>query len=304
MAIFKPMKQFVLFILLCPLLLAAQDKNHRFENDTLYTSSGFKIYKGQTLHFGKTANDFIGFRYINLKNVRAASVENNSAVVKELSDYGFSPTGSATINIKAAIFYRDGSKGVISFRLAFDLAIGSRLPGTSSELIVPEVYRISKEQAMATNRPAFADDTLYTSSGFKIYKDQVLQFGATTGSGGRFRYVNIITGITHHSLENRQLRVKELKGFSISILGNAYITIIGTLIIKNTDRMDIEIHMAFDHAIENIPGIPSELVVPDEFRDRLRKDPQAEIKRVEEFYLSNKISKETYEAIRKKLLAQ
>ncbi len=68
--------------------------------------------------------------------------------------------------------------------------------------------------------------------------------------------------------------------------------------------MDIEIHMAFDHAIENIPGIPSELVVPDEFRDRLRKDPQAEIKRVEEFYLSNKISKETYEAIRKKLLAQ
>ena len=68
--------------------------------------------------------------------------------------------------------------------------------------------------------------------------------------------------------------------------------------------MDIEIHLAFDHAIENIVGIPSELVVPDEFRNRLKKDPQAEMKRLEEFYLNNKITKEEFEAIRKKLLAQ
>ncbi len=299
------MKQFVLFILFCPLLLAAQDNSHRFENDTLYTSSGFKIFKGQTLHFGKTANDFIGFRYIHLKNdVRAGSLENNAVVVKELSKYGLSPTGSATIHVTAAIVYKDGSKGTVSFSLAFELAIGSRLPGTSSELIVPEAFSISKEQAIAMNKPAFADDTLYTSSGFKIYKGQLLQFGATTGNRGRFRYVNIITGITHHSLENRQLRVKELKGFGISILGNAYITIIGTLIIKNTDRMDIEIHLAFDHAIENIPGVPSELVVPDEFRSRLKKDTKAEMKRLEDFYLNNKITKEAFEAIRKKLLAQ
>jgi hypothetical protein len=299
------MKQFLLFMLLCPLLLAAQDKTHRFENDTLYTSCGFKIYKGQTLHFGKTANDFIGFRYISLKNdVRAGSLENNAVVVKELSKYGLSPTGSASIHVTAAIVYKDGSKGTVNFSLAFDLAIGSRLPGISSELIVPEAFRISKEQAIAMHRPAFTEDTLYTSCGYKIYKGLVLQFGKTTGNRGRFRYVNIITGITHHSLENRQLRVKELKGFGISILGNAYITIIGTLIIKNTDRMDIEIHLAFDNAIENIPGVPSELVVPDEYRNRLKKDTQAEMKRLEEFYLNNKITKEEFEAIRKKLPGQ
>ena len=216
------MKQFVLLILLCPLLLAAQDKNHRFENDTLYTSSGFKIYKGQTLRFGKTANDFIGFRYISKISVRAGLLENNAVVVKSLSNYGFSPTGSATIYVKADIVYKDGSKGAIAFSLAFDRAIGSRLPGTSSELIVPEAFRISNEQAFAMNKPAFTDDTLYTSCGFKIYKDQVLQFGKPTGNRGRFRYVNIITDITHHSLENRQLRVKELKAFGISVLGNAY----------------------------------------------------------------------------------
>jgi len=298
------MKQFLLFILLCPLLLVAQVKNHRFENDTLYTSSGFKIYKGQILKFGKTANDFIGFRYISKISVRAGLLENNAVVVKSLSDYGLSPTGSATITVKADIVYKDGSRGTIVFSLAFDLAIGSRLPGTSSELIVPEAYRISKEQAIAMNKPAFADDTLYTSCGFKIYKGQVLQFGTTTGNRGKFRYVNIITGITHHSLEDRQLRVKELKAFGLSVLGNAYITIIGTLIVNNADRMDIEIHLAFDHAIENIPGVPSELVVPDEFRNRLRKDTQAEMKRLEEFYLNNKITKEEFEAIRKKLLEQ
>jgi hypothetical protein len=299
------MKQFVFFLLLCPLLLAAQEKTHRFENDTLYTSCGFKIYKGQTLRFGKTANDFIGFRYISLKNgVQAGSLEDNSVVVKKLSNYGFSPTGSATIIVTAAIVYKDGSKGTISFDLAFDLAIGSRLPGTISELIVPEEFRITKEQAIAINKPAFTDDTLHTSCGYKIFKGQVLQFGKTTGNRGRFRYVNIITDITYHSLENRQLRVKELKAFGISVLGNAYITIIGTLIIKNTDRMDIEIHLAFDHAIENIAGIPSELIVPDEFRNRLKKDPEAEVKRIENLYLNNTITKEEFEAIRKKLLAQ
>ena len=291
------MKQFVLLILLCPLLLAAQDKKHRFENDTLYTSSGFKIYKGQTLRFGKTANDFIGFRYISKISVRAGLLENNTVVVKSLSNYGFSPTGSATIYVKADIVYKDGSKGAIAFSLAFDLAIGSRLPGTSSELIVPEAFLINKEQAIALHKPAFIEDTLYTSCGFKIYKGQVLQFGKTTGNRGRFRYVNIITDITHHSLENRQLRVKELKGFGISTLGNAYITVIGTLLVNNTDRMDIEIHLAFDHAIENIPGIPSELIVPDEYRNRLKKDIQSEIKRLEEFYLNNKITKEEFEAL-------
>ena len=299
------MKQFVLLILFCPLMLSAQEKKHRFENDTLYTSCGFKIYKGQTLHFGKTANDFIGFRYISLKNeVHAASLENNSVVVNELSKYGLSPTGSASINVTAAIVYKDGSKGTVNFSLAFDLAIGSRLPGISSEVIVPEKFRISKEQAIAMNKPAFSEDTLHTSCGFKIYKSQVLQFGKTTGKRGNFRYVNIKTDITHHSLQNRQLRVKELKAFGISVLGNAYITVIGTLLINNADRMDIEIHLAFDHAIENILGIPSELVVPDEFRNRLKINTETEVKRLESLFRNNTITKEEFEMIRKKLLVQ
>lgn len=262
------MKLCFVFLIFCPLISVAQQKTHRFENDTLYTSSGFKIYKGQTLQFGKINNDWIGYRYIDIKNgIPDASIENRTVVVKELWKYGYSPTGSATIHVKAAIVYKDGSKGVISFSLAFDLAIGRGLPGLSNELIVPDEFRITKAEAIVMNKPAFENDTLYTSSGYKIFKGMVLQFGKPTGNRGRFRYVNIRTDITHHSLENRQVRVKELKEFGISVLGNAYITIIGTLIVKNTDRMDIELHMAFDHAIENLEGAPGELIVPDEFRN-------------------------------------
>lgn len=300
------MKQFLLlsFPLFYASFIFAQEKKHRFENDTLYTSSGFKIYKGQTLQIANKANDFIGFKYISKLSTLVTSLENNSVVVKELSGYGFSPTGSAIINVRGSIIYRDGSKGMVSFTLAFDLAIGTRLPGSKSELIIPEEYRISKEEAMTINRPALIDDTLYTSSGFKIYKGQLLQFGKPTGKRGNFRYVNIRTGITHNSVANRQVRVKELKEFGISALGNAYITIIGTLIVKNTDRMEVEIHMAFDHAIENVKGIPGELVVPDEYKGVVKTDKQAELKRIENLYLDEIISKEEFEAGKKNLLQQ
>ncbi|MEO6254925.1 MAG: hypothetical protein ABIO79_16560 [Ferruginibacter sp.] len=298
------MKQLLLLAFLSPLFSVAQQKTHRFQNDTLYTSCGFKIYPGQTLQIGKRASDFIGFRYLSKLSTLATSLENNSVLVRELSGYGYSPTGSATINITAAIVYRDGSKGLVSFTLAFDLAIGRRLPGTSSELIVPQENLISKQQAIAMQKPALEEDTLHTSSGFKIYKGQFLQFGEATGNNGRFRYINVLTAITHSSLENKQIFVREIKGLSFSVLGNAYIDIIGSLVLKNKRTMDVELHMAFDHAIENIPGIPSELIVPDEYRDKLKKNPEVELERMETLYRSKIITKEEFEAVAKKLSAK
>jgi hypothetical protein len=298
------MKHLLVLALLCPHLLAAQNKTHRFQNDTLYTSSGFKIYPGQTLQIGKRANDFMGFRYIKNLSNNPTSLENNSVIVKELSHYGYSPTGSAEIDVNADIVYRDGSKGSISFTLAFDLAIGSRLPGAGSELIVPREYLITKEQAIAMHTPFLVDDTLYTTSGFKIYKGQFLQFGDATGSNGRFRYVTILSGTAPGSLENKHILVSEIKALSFSVLGNAYVDIIGTLVLENKRSKKIEIHMAFDHAIENIPGIPGELVVPDEFRGKLKRDPVAEMERVETLYRIKVITKEEFDAAVKKLSAQ
>ena len=263
------MKQFLLFLLLCPLLSTAQDKP-RFEKDTLYTSCGFKVYKGQTLQFGK-ATSFKGFRYITINNgVAARSLENNSIIVNDLSNYVGTMFSFMNIDVTGNIVYRDGSKGTVVLTIAFDQAIGSRLPGTISEIILPEEFGITKEKAAALYMPFFGGDTLYTSCGYKIYKGQVLQFGNPTGTKGRFRYVNIKNKVSPSILQNNQVRVTEMKDFGISALGNSYITIIGTIIAGNSERGEIEMHMAFDHAIGNSPAVPGELLVPDEFRNKLK----------------------------------
>lgn len=295
----------MLLALLCPLFAAAQDEeNHRFEKDTLYTSSGFKIYPGQTLQIGKRPNDITGFRYISKISNQPKSLENNAVVVKELSGYGHSPTGSAIIDVKAAITYRDGSKGLITFTLAFDLAIGTRLPGTYYELILPEENRISVAQAITMHKPALQNDTLYTSSGYKIYLGRLLQFGEPMGKNDRYRHITFLTPAKISAVKGKQFRVEEIKDFTFSILGNAYINLIGTVMTGDKEGRELQLHIAFDHAIEDVKGIPGELVVPDEFRGVLKKDIKAELKRVENLYLDEIISKEQFEAAKKYLQEQ
>lgn len=95
------------------------------------------------------------------------------------------------------------------------------------------------------------------------------------------------------------MQVEEIKDLTFSILGTPYINIIGSLWTNNKPGKEIQMHLAFDHAIENIKGIPGELVVPDEFKGVLARDTKAELKRVENLYLDELISKEQLEAARK-----
>lgn len=271
------MKQILLFLLLTPLLLAAQNKP-RFENDTLHTSSGFKIYPGQTLTFGKAISN-IGYKYISIKNgVALRSLENNTITVKELSKFSRSVFGYSIIDITGSIVFKDGSQGTVFLTLAFDQAIGCRLPGAFRELILPEAFLVSKEKAATLSTPVYKADTLVTSCGYKIYKGQVLQFGMPAGRNDNFRYVKILNKVTVATLQNNQVTVSELKAFEISALGNAYITIKGSLRVNNTERKEIILHLAFDNAIGNLPEKPGELVVPEPFKSskKNRLDPVEE----------------------------
>ena len=117
---------------------------------------------------------------------------------------------------------------------------------------------------------AFVNDTLYTSTGFKIYKGQTLHFGTGKGGNGKFMYVNIKNDISYKSLINNSIVVKKLKNFGISALGNGYIEIIGTIIFKDGSKGGVDIHMAFDHVLEDYPHSPPELIVPEEFRIKLK----------------------------------
>ena len=67
------MNKLLFILLLCPLISSAQKFLPRFENDTLYTSSGYTIYKGQILHLanGTAAAGYFKFYFppsLPLKN--------------------------------------------------------------------------------------------------------------------------------------------------------------------------------------------------------------------------------------------
>lgn len=150
----------------------------------------------------------------------------------------------------------------------------------------------------------YENDTLFTSCGFKIYKGQTLYFGKGTNQNGTFRYINIKSQATSFSLTNNSIVVKKLKNYGISVLGNGYIEIVGSIVYKDGSKGWIDIHMAFDRAIENNPNLPSELTVPAEYRGKDLGSTAQEIERLNKLYKDGVITKEEFEAQKKKLLEQ
>lgn len=153
-------------------------------------------------------------------------------------------------------------------------------------------------------KPEYKNDTLYATCGYKIYRGQTLQFGKGSGRNGKFRYINIKNSVPYASLANNTIVVTDLLNFGISSLDNAYIEIIGTIVFKDGSKGTVDIHMAFDLAIENSPGLTSELVVPDEFRNNSRVYLKNDLNKLFSLYRNGKIKKKEYEERKKKLLEQ
>jgi hypothetical protein len=150
----------------------------------------------------------------------------------------------------------------------------------------------------------YVNDTLYTSSGFRIYEGQTLHFGNGTGRAGKFKYINIKSETASASLANNSIVVKKLKNYGVSVLGNGYIEIIGKIVYKDGSKGSVDIHMAFDRAIEDDPNVPGELIVPDEYRNKRQSIVADEIEKLEKLYQKGTITKEEFEAQKKKLLQQ
>jgi hypothetical protein len=351
----KQMKKLFFTLLFFPFLTLAQNTLPRFEQDTLYTSGGFKIYKGQALQFGKGTGRNGAFRFINIENgVSSRSLQNASVVVKELKNfevasffngyglYDIPAYGNRYIEITGTIIFKDGSTGYIDMKMDFDQAI-EELPELPAELVVPVEYRkagkagisekikklfilyengaIKKEEFEAIKKkflllpvsgpvismaqyivPRFEKDTLYTTCGYKIFKGQTLQIGRGTGNNGRFRFINIKNGVPADSLANRSIVVSKLKNFGISSMGNAYIEIVSPLIYKDGSKGFIDIHLAFDNAIENSPELPSELIVPSGFRNKPEVVISKEINRLNQLYKEGALTADEFESTKKKLL--
>ena len=154
------MKKILFILLFFPLITFAQKPLPRREKDTLYTSSGFNIYVGQTLKFGTGSGNNGKFKYVNIKNeVTYASLTNNSVVVKQLKNFGISSLGNAYIEIIGTIIFKDGSKGYIDIHMAFDNAIKY-----STELIVPDEFR-------NVQKGTTADEIIKLN---KLYRDSII----------------------------------------------------------------------------------------------------------------------------------
>jgi len=150
--------------------------------------------------------------------------------------------------------------------------------------------------------PRFENDTLYTSCGYKIFRGQTLDFAKGLKKEGRFKYVTVKNGFLTKTLTNSSVLVKELKHYAASDLDTYYIDITGYIFLKNGASEYIVLHIAFDHAIENSPVLPSELTVPDEFRNKFKRDIKKEKLTALNLYEDKVITKAEYEALKLKLI--
>lgn len=153
--------------------------------------------------------------------------------------------------------------------------------------------------------PRFEKDTLYTTSGYKIYKGQILRLAIGTASeNGKFRFVKLHNGLHLYDskFHNTNILVNKLSDYEVSGLGNIYIRVRGTITYKDSSKTKIDIDINFDRAIENFKGLPSELIVPDEFTNKRLSTVTDEIERLYKLYKNGALSKEEYEDLKRKVV--
>ena len=181
-------------------------------------------------------------------------------------------------------------------------------------------------------QPRFEKDTLYTSGGYNIYKGQTLQLANGTSSDGYFRFIKFHPGLSRtdtYILQNSSILVSKVRNFKISGADHYSIRISGTITYKNGTKAETDLIIDFEKAIENKDGLPGELIVAQEFKQRRMQPVTAEIKNQEapatekkqpvpddlrkllvadeikklfDLYKAGALTKEEYEAQKKKLL--
>lgn len=180
--------------------------------------------------------------------------------------------------------------------------------------------------------PLFQNDTLTTSGGYKIYKGQTIQFSTGTSAAGYFTFIKFHQSMAKnntYTLQNGTMLVKNLKGYKYSGTDNNSIRMAGTITYKDGKQEEADILMNFERATEDYDGKPSELNIPESFKrktgqvtvksetkqpvvaepkkqtapDDLRKILVAdEIKKLFDLYKTGALTKEEFEAQKKKLL--
>ena len=137
------MKKLLLILLLCPFLLTAQKTMPRFENDTVFTSIGYKIYKGQILHLASGTSEAGYFRFIKFHSSMARNdsyiLQNSTIVVNKLKGFKNAEQDNSNIRVLGTVTFKDGKHAEIDILMNFEKAIES-FEGQAAELTVPEEF--------------------------------------------------------------------------------------------------------------------------------------------------------------------
>ena len=151
--------------------------------------------------------------------------------------------------------------------------------------------------------PYLEGDTLYTSCGFKIYKGQTLQIAKGTGNHGDFRFVYDAWNIESHPLTNATFTIKEFRDYKVSGLGNVYVWMKVHVVFPGGSTANGQLKMNVDKAIQPFAGLPSEIIIPKEFQQKLPAgNITEELEKLMKMYQDSLLTKEEFEAAKKKLL--
>jgi hypothetical protein len=144
------MKKLMFLFLLSPIFSLAQNDLPRFENDTLCTSGGYKIYKGHTLRLATGTSaagyfNFIKFHQSLAKN-NTYDLQNSTILVSKLKTYKYSGPDNNSIRITGTLTYKDGKQEETDIIMNFERATED-FDGQASELIIPEQFKRKPGQA-------------------------------------------------------------------------------------------------------------------------------------------------------------
>lgn len=168
------------------------------------------------------------------------------------------------------------------------------------------------------------NDTVFTASGYKIYKEQLLQLSSGTSEAGYFNFLKFHSTMNRNDtyiLQNGTVKVNKIKSFKGSGPGSYSTRLFGIATLKEGRQMEVDLVIDLDKAIGSEPA---EIRVPAEFKNKpVASLPVAvtkqetkvetpgdikkiliadELKKLFELYKQGAMTREEYEAQKKKLL--
>ena len=128
---------YLLVVSFIPSICFCQKTAPRIENDTVYTSCGYKIYVGSVLNFGTASGSMNHFRFVKIYSSDHGHLSGARVLVKKIKGVTVSGIGNSYIHISGSILHNDGTTDRIVLAVNFDEAT-KELNGKPAELIVPE----------------------------------------------------------------------------------------------------------------------------------------------------------------------